>query len=212
MTRLWSAMALIAMLSGMTVLSQWKVLFEEMYPTCQETVAQTGEEVTRRIRSIVIEGGKAFSSEDILKMAKLKPKDNSNSRTIKMASERIKKAYFELGFVRVDISITQEIVQLSNLSGYELVDITIRINEGQKFYIRRVEFVGNKITKDAIVWRALGLRISEPYNPLQVSESIKRLNKLGRFERIEEKDVEVSISERDHFVDLLFRLKEIGDR
>jgi len=211
MTGLRSVMTLIAMLSGMTVPDQWKVLLEEMFPTCQ-TIAQTAEEVTRRIRSIVVEGGKAVSSEDILKIAKLKPKDNSNSTTIKMASERIKKAYFELGFARVDISITQETIQPSNLSGYELVDITIRINEGQKFYIRRVEFAGNRVTKDANVWRTLGLRIGEPYNPLRISESIKKLNKLGRFERIEEKDVEVSINEQDYFVDLLFRLKEIEER
>jgi len=176
---------------------------------CQNYHFQQQEKKIRcRFGYITVDGAKSFTPAQIKVISKIKSGAIANEETIKRAEEMIRKAYLARGFIHAEISLSQEPTPPISEGENCLVNIVINIKEGASFFIRRVEFTGNIVTKDAVVWRAIGLRPGEPYNPARVELSIVRLNRLGRFERISREDVTITINEQEHFVDLDFQLKE----
>ena len=74
--------------------------------------------------------------------------------------------------------------------------------------IRRVEFWGNVTTADRVVRRALSMNEEEVFKAGMVAHGVKRLNKLGRFEKVTEGDVYWQLGEGRQFVDFIVVLKE----
>jgi outer membrane protein insertion porin family len=108
----------------------------------------------------------------------------------------------------VKVFIEKNVRGVADNSGVHLADLKIQIQEGQQFFVRRVECAGNKTVRDDLIWRTLGLKIGLPFNPKDIEKSIKRLDRLGKFEKINREDVEISVNEVEHFVDVAFYLKE----
>jgi len=69
--------------------------------------------------------------------------------------------------------------------GASLVDVTMRIQEGQQFFVNRITFVGNTTTRDNVIRREMRLIEGAPFNTEALKYSIKRLNQLGYFKAIE---------------------------
>jgi len=91
----------------------------------------------------------------------------------------------------------------------QFVDLQITLDEGVAFYIRRTEVYGGDTTNHHVVMRAVGdLRPEQPYNPELVEKWVIGLNRLGRFERVKKEDIEIRIDKQEHFVDVLFHVKE----
>ncbi|HXI29057.1 MAG TPA: outer membrane protein assembly factor BamA [Vicinamibacterales bacterium] len=66
-----------------------------------------------------------------------------------------------------------------------LVDVTMRIQEGERFYVNRITFVGNTTTRDNVIRREMRLVEDAPFNTEALKYSVKRLNQLGYFKPIE---------------------------
>ena len=87
----------------------------------------------------------------------------------------------------------------------------IDIDEGKKFYVSRIEFVGNTITRDKVIRRELLLEEGQQYNSQSWELSILRLNQLNYFEALKvDQDSESRLNPDDGTVDLLLKLKEKG--
>src|ERR1051325_8620569 len=125
------------------------------------------------------------------------------ANSIEIAVEKLRRAYLARGFIRINIIAKQESDPLAR----ETCKITLKIEEDQPFRIHRIEFMGNEKTNYILALRATGLHLDQPYNPLQVEKWIQGLNRLGRFERIERKDVKISLDEQQHFVNILFTVR-----
>ncbi len=77
-------------------------------------------------------------------------------------------------------------------NGTPLVDVTMRLQEGQQFYVNRVTFVGNTTTRDNVIRREMRLIEGGLFNTEALKYSVKRLNQLGYFKALEGgKDVDV---------------------
>jgi outer membrane protein assembly factor BamA len=75
--------------------------------------------------------------------------------------------------------------------------------------IRRLEFSGNTFTKDKVVRRAASsLREGDLFTVRALDQSLKRLNKLGRFEKVTEQNVEWRVNQSSREVDFIIRVKE----
>ncbi len=72
----------------------------------------------------------------------------------------------------------------------------------------RIEFSGNAKTRDQVVRRAVLLREDEPFDQTRLRKSLRRLNRLGLFEPVEEKDVMWRLGKEPKQVDLIFHVKE----
>ena len=93
----------------------------------------------------------------------------------------------------------------------KLIYLDIDIDEGKPFYVSRIEFTGNTITRDKVIRRELLLEEGQIYNSQLWELSILRLNQLGYFEALKvEQDSESRQNSADGTVDLLLKLKEKG--
>jgi outer membrane protein insertion porin family len=93
----------------------------------------------------------------------------------------------------------------------KLVYLDIDITEGKRFYVSRIEFTGNTVTRDKVIRRELLLEEGQVYSQQRWDLSILRLNQLGYFDTLKtEDDTETRQNEEDGTVDLLLKLKEKG--
>jgi outer membrane protein insertion porin family len=95
-------------------------------------------------------------------------------------------------------------------AGPPLVDVTMRLQEGQRFYVNRITFVGNNTTHDNVIRREMRLLEEGIFNTEALKYSIKRLNQLGYFKALEGgKDVNVEkTAGEENKVDVQLKLEE----
>ncbi len=94
--------------------------------------------------------------------------------------------------------------------GAPLVDVTMRMQEGQQFFVNRITFVGNTTTRDNVIRREMRLVEGAPFNTEALKYSVKRLNQLGYFKALEGgKDVDVQKApDEANKVDVKLKLEE----
>src|SRR5207244_5234861 len=84
-----------------------------------------------------------------------------------------------------------------------IVDITITIDEGKQFTLRRLEFTGNTFTRDKVMRREFLLNEGDIYNQNYLEISVARLHQTQYFDPIDkDKDVEIRTDEEKGDVDL----------
>ena len=95
-------------------------------------------------------------------------------------------------------------------AGPPIVDVVMRLQEGQQYFVNRIVFVGNTTTRDAVIRREMGLREKGVFNTEALKYSVKRLNQLGYFKPLEGgKDVNVDKTPgADNKVDVKLKLVE----
>jgi outer membrane protein insertion porin family len=96
-------------------------------------------------------------------------------------------------------------------NGDPLVDVTMRIQEGQQFFVNRITFVGNTTTRDNVIRREMRLVEGMPFNTEALKFSVKRLNQLGYFKALEGKPGEVDVQKvptETNKVDVKLKLEE----
>jgi outer membrane protein insertion porin family len=90
------------------------------------------------------------------------------------------------------------------------VDVTMRMQEGQQFFVNRITFVGNTTTRDNVIRREMRLVEEGVFNTEALKYSVKRLNQLGYFKALEGgKDVNVEKTPGEtNKVDVRLKLEE----
>ena len=71
-------------------------------------------------------------------------------------------------------------------AGPPIVDVTMRLVEGQQYFINRITFVGNTTTHDNVIRREMRLLEDGVFNTEALKFSIRRLNQLGYFKPLED--------------------------
>ncbi|HEY7293101.1 MAG TPA: BamA/TamA family outer membrane protein [Vicinamibacterales bacterium] len=91
-----------------------------------------------------------------------------------------------------------------------VVDVTLRMVEGQQFFVNRIVFTGNNTTHDNVIRREMRLVEDGVFNTEALKYSIKRLNQLGYFKALEGgKDVNVEKTPGEtNKVDVKLKLEE----
>ncbi len=80
--------------------------------------------------------------------------------------------------------------------GNHRVDVDVRIFEGDKFYLGRLEVQGNTTTRDKVIRREFGLDEGDVMNMEAVKKSLLKLQQLGYFKISEEPDFSVRPAEK----------------
>ena len=120
--------------------------------------------------------------------------------------EQLRKAYGELGYINFVGTPVPRIDEAK-----KLIYLDIDIDEGKPFYVSRIEFTGNTITRDKVIRRELLLEEGQVYNSRLWELSILRLNQLNYFDVLKaDQDSESRQNADDGTVDLLLKLKEKG--
>lgn len=120
----------------------------------------------------------------------------------------IKDYYGRYGYIQADVNFIPKFIDKTPEEGD--VEITLEVEEGRQFTLRRLEFIGNTNTRDVVMRREVLLNEGDAYNKQFFDLSVLRLNQLGLFEEIKEKDAITRTNDRDQTVDIDLQVKEKG--
>ncbi len=160
-----------------------------------------------RLGGITFKNNKAVTNVKVLRAQfALKDGEYFNRTVVGKGLEQLRKAYGELGYIN-----------FTGTPGFrfdeakKLIFMDVDIEEGKPFYVSRIEFQGNSITRDKVIRRELLLEEGQVYNSRLWDLSILRLNQLNYFEALKaDQDSESRQNADDGTVDLLLKLKEKG--
>ena len=165
-----------------------------------------------RVGELKVEGNSIFSEQQILAGLGLQKGEIANGkRVIDAVNEDLKKAYGSQGFVLYDAEFDPIFKDNPTNPKEGIVDITITIDEGKQFRLRRLEFTGNTFTRDRVLRREVLINEGDIYNQQSLEFSILRLNQTQYFDPIDkDQDVEIRTDEDQGDVDLIVKVREKG--
>src|SRR5437660_8570593 len=90
-----------------------------------------------------------------------------------------------------------------------LIDITYKIEEGQRSYVERISITGNTRTKDKVIRREVLIAPGDVFNTVRVETSKKRLENLGYFSKVDTFPVDTPVEGRKN-LDIQVEEKRTG--
>lgn len=162
---------------------------------------QEGEQY--RFSSFDIKGVRQFPKESIMNFFGFKTGDLVDIKKWRKQEEELKKLYESRGFLDME-----SVPEFEPDAQKKTVALTITINEGSPYLVNRINFSGNTKTRDKVLRREMFLEEQRDFNGRLLEMSVMRLNQLGFFQKIEEKDYEVNKNPQLHEVEVTIKVKE----
>jgi outer membrane protein insertion porin family len=160
-----------------------------------------------RLGGITFTGNKAVSNVKGLR-SQFITKDGQffNATAIGKGLDNLRKAYGSLGYINFTAVPTPRVDDAKHL-----VFLDVDIDEGKPFYVSRIEFQGNTVTRDRVIRRQLLIEEGQVYNSNLWETSILRLNQLDYFDTLKvDSDTETHPDPDNGTVSLLLKVHEKG--
>jgi len=129
----------------------------------------------------------------------IKKDDFFDSRALDYSTDNLVTFFENKGynFINVIPSITKE---------NDLVNIKFLIQEGPNKFINRINIVGNTRTNDSVIRRELNFFEGDPFNKSKLTSSIKSLNRLGFFQTVNYKLLNLD----NNLLDIIINVQEMN--
>jgi outer membrane protein insertion porin family len=160
------------------------------------------------LNNISFVGVKLFRTPEELfpQIFKMKQGDPFSTERLQKGFDELRKLYGRFGYINFLVEPEPEPVP-----GTDKINLTLRFDEGNQFFVRRIDFSGNTTTRDKVIRRELLIDEGDPYNTDLWRLSILRLNQLGYFETLkEDSSVDLKTDNNNHTVDLTLKVRERG--
>ncbi len=160
------------------------------------------------LNKITFEGVKLFRTPETLMVPLfgMKKGDVFSIKKVRDGLDNLRKLYGEFGY----IDFVPE-PYFDPIPGTDKIDMTLSVDEGDQFFIRRIDFSGNTTTRDKVIRRELLLDEGDMYNTRLWEVSLLRLNQLGYFEVLKKEDAaDIRRNTKTHTVDITLNVKERG--
>lgn len=154
-----------------------------------------------RVSSVEISGNKVFTDDVLKKKITMELGKPFSKETLKKDILAISELYSENGYAL--ITVTPDLIpDESN----KTVKVLLKIDEGDKYKIGRIEISGNTKTRDKVIRREVRIDEGDVFNSALIKRSYERINNLNFFEKVElipkphpdEKlvDIDINVKER----------------
>jgi outer membrane protein insertion porin family len=167
-----------------------------------------------KVGTFSFEGNKIVQTQFLEPLYKLKPGDWYSDKPIRDGLVKTREVYGAGGYFEFTGFPDLEPVAAAEgpLAGpaEPTVNVTMRMQEGEQYFVNRLTFVGNTTTRDNVIRREVRLVEGAPFNTESLKYSIKRLNQLGYFKPLEEGqgiDVQKTPGSKNE-VDVTLKLEE----
>jgi len=160
------------------------------------------------LNTINFVGVKLFRTPEELfpQIFRMKQGDPFSTEKLQKGFEELRKLYGRFGYINFLVEPEPE-----PIPGTDKINLTLRFDEGNQFFVRRIDFSGNTTTRDKVIRRELLIDEGDPYNTDLWRLSILRLNQLGYFETLkEDTSVDMKTDNNNHTVDLTLKVRERG--
>ncbi len=161
-----------------------------------------------RLRNVNYVGVKLFRVPESLTgpIFKMKSGDVFSTDKLRKGMEGLRDLYGSFGYIDFVPEPVPEPV-----TGTDQIDLTINVDEGKQFYVRRVDFQGNTTTRDKVIRRELLIDEGDLFNSKMWEMSILRLNQLGYFEQLKKEDAaQITRNPQSNTVDITLKVRERG--
>lgn len=160
-----------------------------------------------RLNRLNFVGMKLFKAPNLLGQAifKMQPDDVFSTDKLRKGITELQKYYGNFGYIDAVPEPSFDFPPNGKL------DLTITVDEGKQFYVRRIDFSGNTTTRDKVIRRELMIVEGDVFSQHAWELSILRLNQLGYFETLKEKEsADIRRDPRTNTVDITLKVKERG--
>jgi outer membrane protein insertion porin family len=151
---------------------------------------------------------KLFRTPDLIarQVFGMAPGDTFSTEKLQKGLDNLRKLYGDFGYIDFVPSPDPEPVP-----GKDQIDLTIDVDEGHQFFVRRIDFQGNTTTRDKVIRRELLIDEGDLFSNRLWETSILKLNQLGYFDPLKPEDAaEIKRDTKTNTVDLLLKVKERG--
>ena len=178
-----------------------------------------------------VEGGKLFKNEFYLeKYAQVKQDNNSFLRKIfnirpsieapkpgakpvpfdldavNQTVDKLKEAYSNQAYI---LFRAEKKFDTHEEGGIKKVDTTLKLDEGEPYTIRKIEFEGNLTTKDKVLRRSMLMREGDPFQTDRFKDSLLSISQLSFFD-VKSAEPKVDLVPDKPQVDVVIRGEETG--
>jgi outer membrane protein insertion porin family len=167
-----------------------------------------------KVGDLAFEGNKVVKTEFLQPLFKLKKGDWYSDKPIRNGLIKAREIYGQGGYFEFTgfPDLDPQEAATGPLAGpaEPTVNVTMRMQEGEQYFVNRLTFVGNTTTRDNVIRREVRLYEGGTFNTEALKYSIKRLNQLGYFKPLEEGqgvDVQKTPNEKNK-VDVTLKLEE----
>ena len=137
------------------------------------------EGVQYHVGRLTITGVTVSSTDKIRAVLKMKEGDVYSPKQLHDDAKTVADGYGAGGFV--DLVITPE----GTPAGQGVINLHYKIEEGARYFVERINIIGNTRTKDKVIRREVLVSPGDVYNTVSVETSKKRLENLGYFATVE---------------------------
>ncbi len=130
-----------------------------------------------RAGKISVTGNTVFREQDVLAFVPLRSGDVVNIGLLKLSVDAITKAYGNKGYY-----LATAVQQRDRHPDKKLADIQIVVTEDKPYYVSRIEFTGNVVTRDRVLRREFPIREGDLFNRSLLDIGLSKVNQLGYFE------------------------------
>src|SRR5690606_13913624 len=124
--------------------------------------------------------------------------DVFSTAKLRKGMEQFRKLYGEFGFL--DMVPEPEFEPDTNTG---TLNMTMAVDEGKQFFVRRIDFSGNTTTRDKVIRREILIDEGDLFNTRLWEVSLLRLNQLGYFEVLKEEEAaNITRDTRNNTVDI----------
>jgi outer membrane protein insertion porin family len=161
-----------------------------------------------KLNNITFTGVKTFKTPEalMLPLFQMQKGDTFSTGKLRKGIENMRKLYGEFGYIDFVAEPGFE-PDLKNGT----VDLSLSVDEGKQFFVRRIDFSGNLTTRDKVIRRELQLDEGDIFNNRLWEISLLRLNQLGYFEPLKPEEAgDLKRDTKTNTVDITLKVKERG--
>lgn len=156
-----------------------------------------------RVGKLELQNCGDFKCDFLVRAFGLKKGDVVNFKKVKDTLDQIKKLYGNLGYINWSYLPEQSFDQKN-----KTMDLILNFQPDKRFFVDRINFLGNTKTRDKVMRREFVLEEGKVFSSAALDMSVLRLNQLGFFDKIEEKDYEVKPDDKNATVVVDLKVKE----
>ena len=168
-----------------------------------------------RVGEVKFEGNSVIKTEFLQPLFKFKPGEYYSEKNVRKGFEKAREIYGSVGYFEFtgfpDMRFEDPAQGPVEGAAHPTVHITMRLTEGEQYFVNRITFVGNTTTRDNVIRREMRLVEGNIFSTEALKYSVRRLNQLGYFQNLEQSpnavDVQKTPTEKNK-VDVTLKLQE----
>ena len=158
-----------------------------------------------RMVSLRIEGATVFPEEKLRKLYELKLPSVYNYSQVEAGNEAVRTLYQSKGYI---YAYTNQVL-LTREGTEDELDVVVRVYEGDRWRLGRLEFSGNTKTQDKVLRREFRLFEGDFMNMTAFKRSVFKVNQLGYF-KLTEDPVAFDFDAERKLVNVTIKGQEVG--